>query len=84
MNTLQCIEEAREILDSELTALAGESYNRAYSALVNCQMLAELEEVIYYKLMPERRPLIKQAWWDRLQVYLDSNYVLSVKLPDFT
>ncbi|XP_039269325.2 serine/threonine-protein kinase mTOR-like [Styela clava] len=63
----ECIDEAREILDSELTALAGESYNRAYSALVNCQMLAELEEVIYYKLVPERRPLIKQAWWDRLQ-----------------
>lgn len=65
---LQCIAEAREILDSELTALAGESHSRAYPALVNCQLLAELEEVVQYKLMPERRPIIRQAWWDRLQV----------------
>ena len=26
----QCIDKARDILDTELTALAGESYNRAY------------------------------------------------------
>jgi FKBP12-rapamycin complex-associated protein len=26
----QCIEKARDILDTELTAMAGESYNRAY------------------------------------------------------
>nr|CAB3264065.1 serine/threonine-protein kinase mTOR-like [Phallusia mammillata] len=63
----ECIAEAREILDSELTALAGESHSRAYPALVNCQLLAELEEVVQYKLMPERRPIIRQAWWDRLQ-----------------
>uniref|UniRef100_H2Y9G4 Serine/threonine-protein kinase TOR n=1 Tax=Ciona savignyi TaxID=51511 RepID=H2Y9G4_CIOSA len=63
----ECISEAREILDSELTALAGESHSRAYPALVNCQLLAELEEVIHYKLMPERRAVIRQAWWDRLQ-----------------
>jgi len=56
------------VLDSELTALAGESHSRAYPALVNCQLLAELEEVIQYKLMPERRASIRQAWWDRLQV----------------
>ena len=66
--SLQCINEAREILDSELTALAGESHSRAYPALVNCQLLAELEEVIQYKLMPERQTIIRQAWWDRLQV----------------
>ncbi|XP_078489638.1 serine/threonine-protein kinase mTOR-like [Ciona intestinalis] len=63
----ECISEAREILDSELTALAGESHSRAYPALVNCQLLAELEEVIHYKLMPDRRAVIRQAWWDRLQ-----------------
>lgn len=31
-------------------------------------MLSELEEVIQYKLVPERREAIKQMWWDRLQV----------------
>ena len=31
-------------------------------------MLAELEEVIQYKLVPERRQPIKNMWWERLQV----------------
>jgi FKBP12-rapamycin complex-associated protein len=30
-------------------------------------MLAELEEVIEYKLVPERRPVIKEMWWHRLK-----------------
>ena len=37
-------------------------------AIVNAQMLSELEEVIHYKLIQERRDAIKQMWWDRLQV----------------
>lgn len=36
--------------------------------MVNVQMLSELEEVIQYKLVPERQAVIKQMWWDRLQV----------------
>jgi len=36
--------------------------------MVNVQMLSELEEVIQYKLVPERREAIQQMWWDRLQV----------------
>ncbi|XP_035824600.1 serine/threonine-protein kinase mTOR isoform X2 [Aplysia californica] len=63
----QCIDKARDILDTELTAMAGESYNRAYGAMVNVQMLSELEEVIQYKLVPERRDAIKQMWWNRLK-----------------
>ncbi|KAM5132577.1 serine/threonine-protein kinase mTOR [Mantella aurantiaca] len=63
----QCIDKARDMLDAELTAMAGESYSRAYGAMVNCQMLSELEEVIQYKLVPERREIIRQTWWDRLQ-----------------
>lgn len=35
--------------DSELTAMAGESYERAYPAMVLVQQLAELEECIEYK-----------------------------------
>lgn len=61
------IDQARTLLDSELTAVAGESYQRAYGALVNAQLLAELEEVITYKQVTERRECIRQAWWTRLQ-----------------
>lgn len=61
------IDQARSLLDSELSAVAGESYQRAYGALVNAQLLAELEEVITYKLVVERRESIRQAWWIRLQ-----------------
>lgn len=63
----QFIDRARTLLDSELTAVAGESYQRAYGALINAQLLAELEEVIMYKLVIERRESIRQAWWTRLQ-----------------
>jgi len=31
-------------------------------------MLAELEEVVEYKLAPERRATIRDMWWKRLQV----------------
>ena len=41
---------------------------RVLQAIVNAQMLSELEEVIHYKLIQERRDAIKQMWWDRLQV----------------
>jgi len=37
--------------------------------MVSCQMLSELEEVIQYKLVPERREIIRQIWWERLQVH---------------
>ncbi|XP_048250308.1 serine/threonine-protein kinase mTOR-like isoform X1 [Haliotis rufescens] len=63
----QCIDKARDILDTDLTAMAGESYNRAYGAMVNVQMLSELEEIIKYKLIPERQDAIKTMWWDRLK-----------------
>uniref|UniRef100_A0A2H8U2W2 Serine/threonine-protein kinase TOR n=1 Tax=Melanaphis sacchari TaxID=742174 RepID=A0A2H8U2W2_9HEMI len=61
------IDLAREILDTELTAAAAESYQRAYGAMVSVQMLSELEEVIQYKLKPEKRQIIYRVWWDRLQ-----------------
>lgn len=62
-----CIDAARDVLDTELTARAGESYNRAYGAVVNAQMLSELEEIIQYKLVQERQETIKITWWNRLQ-----------------
>lgn len=61
------VDEARTLLDSELTAVAGESYQRAYGALVSAQLLAELEEVVTYKLVNERRESLRKAWWMRLQ-----------------
>ncbi|XP_066992513.2 serine/threonine-protein kinase mTOR isoform X2 [Anabrus simplex] len=63
----QLIDSARDLLDTELTAMAGESYQRAYGAMVSVQMLAELEEVVQFKLVPERRATIRKMWWDRLQ-----------------
>lgn len=61
------IDKVRDLLDTELTAMAGESYQRAYGAMVSVQMLSELEEVIRYKLLPERREAICEIWWNRLQ-----------------
>ena len=40
----------------------------ALQGMVCVQMLSELEEVVWYKLNPERSSVIKQIWWDRLQV----------------
>jgi len=62
-----CIDLARELLDIELTTLANESYNRAYSAMINAQLLSELEEVYYYKILPERRQSICEIWQKRMQ-----------------
>ena len=61
------IDLTRDMLDTELTALSAESYQRAYPIMVQVQMLAELEEVIEYKQVPERRGTIKEMWWSRLQ-----------------
>ena len=36
--------------------------------MVNVQMLSELEEVMQYKLLVERRDVIRKTWWERLQV----------------
>ena len=35
--------------------------------MVTVQMLSELEEVIQYKLVADRREAIKNTWWNRLQ-----------------
>jgi len=43
--------------------------------MVNVQMLSELEEVIQFKLVPERREVIREMWWNRLRV-LPLTYLL--------
>ena len=42
------MDRARELLGTELAALVGESYERAYGDMVRVQQLTELEEVIRY------------------------------------
>ena len=61
------IDLTRDMLDTELTALSAESYQRAYPIMIQVQMLCELEEVVEYKLDPDRRETIRAMWWSRLQ-----------------
>ncbi|KAJ3394189.1 phosphatidylinositol kinase- protein kinase tor1 [Entophlyctis sp. JEL0112] len=66
---MQFIDRSREMLDTELVALVGESYNRAYPVIVRIQMLAELDEIISYKQLydfPDRQALIRKTWMKRL------------------
>lgn len=65
---VNCIEQAREGLDTELSALVSESYSRAYQVVVRVQMLAELEELIVYKQCDEKKQgTMRKTWETRLQ-----------------
>lgn len=65
---IACIEQAREGLDTELSALVSESYNRAYQVVVRVQMLAELEELIVYKQCDEKKQAtMRKTWETRLE-----------------
>ncbi|PAV75947.1 hypothetical protein WR25_21280 [Diploscapter pachys] len=61
------INKVRDMFDSELSAMASESYERAYGAMVVVQQLSELEEAIEYRIRAERRPRIALLWSRRLQ-----------------
>lgn len=64
-----CIDKTLDLLDTELKALVGESYSRAYNAVVRVQMLTELEEIVTYKKfndVPERLSSIRNTWMKRL------------------
>jgi FKBP12-rapamycin complex-associated protein len=63
------VQKARKGLDTELSALVSESYNRAYTVVVRVQMLAELEELITYKQSnsdPKRQQTMRHTWEKRL------------------
>ncbi|KAH8808527.1 armadillo-type protein [Xylogone sp. PMI_703] len=63
------VQKAREGLDTELSALVSESYNRAYTVVVRVQMLAELEELIIYKQSnnnPAKQETMRNTWEKRL------------------
>lgn len=76
-------------MDAELTALVGESYNRAYHLMVSVQLLSELEEIIQCLVRPEKKKQLQKTWWNRLQVrtgFLDgralaSHFSLCFSLP---
>lgn len=55
------------MFDAELTAMASESYERAYGAMTLVQQLTELEEAVEYKCRSERRAQICVVWSRRLQ-----------------
>jgi FKBP12-rapamycin complex-associated protein len=63
------IDRSRDLLDTNLKALVGESYSRAYEEIVRVQMLAELEEIITYKKSQEsdQRELIRKTWMKRIK-----------------
>lgn len=63
------IAQTRQLLDGELTALVGESYNRAYRVVVQAQQLSELEEVLMYKrtTSPAAKQRIRDMWSQRLK-----------------
>jgi len=63
------IGKAREAVNAELTAIIGESYNRAYNVVVRTQMLTELEEIITYKKSaadPRKQEALRKTWDTRL------------------
>ncbi|RAL63122.1 hypothetical protein DID88_004205 [Monilinia fructigena] len=63
------VQKAREGLDTELSALVSESYNRAYTVVVRVQMLAELEELSIYKQSnnnPAKQEVMRRTWETRL------------------
>eukprot|EP01125_Pyxidicula_operculata_P012255 TRINITY_DN4020_c0_g1_i2.p1 TRINITY_DN4020_c0_g1~~TRINITY_DN4020_c0_g1_i2.p1 ORF type:complete len:2409 (-),score=332.13 TRINITY_DN4020_c0_g1_i2:1267-8115(-) len=62
------IVKCRELAATELTALIGESYQRAYDVVVRIQQLSELEEIISYKSTTdiEKKTMFTKLWKRRL------------------
>jgi hypothetical protein len=75
------MERARELLNTRVTALVSESYERAYRGVVLTQQVVELEEVLHFKMLmregkegwEEECKHLREMWSRRLrgvQVYL--------------
>lgn len=62
------IAHARNLLYTDLTALFGESYHRAYHVVCRVQQLSELEEAAEYKnsAVPDRQTMLRKIWRRRL------------------
>jgi len=70
------IDQARRQLDSEFTALVGESYHRAYRIMIEVMQLSELEEIIQHRERPAAVPisLLVSMWQERIaQVQRDAD-----------
>ena len=66
--TVNYLQDARDILDRNLTSIASfQSYDRAFPAIIEAQVLSELEDVIAYKTTPSKRENIEKIWSKRLQ-----------------
>eukprot|EP01061_Rhynchopus_euleeides_P015097 TRINITY_DN25909_c0_g1_i1.p1 TRINITY_DN25909_c0_g1~~TRINITY_DN25909_c0_g1_i1.p1 ORF type:complete len:1763 (+),score=695.63 TRINITY_DN25909_c0_g1_i1:221-5290(+) len=62
------IDNARDCLAHELTSLISEGYERCYSTLIQCQQLAELEEIkLCRNAPPEMKQLMLSTWSTRLR-----------------
>ena len=61
------IEQTRDLLDPDLTSMASQSYERSYQAIIEAQVLSELEEILTYKQVPSKRDWLVETWWKRLQ-----------------
>lgn len=69
------LDKTRELLGTELAALVGESYERAYADMVRVQQVRELEEVIDHQLAllrgdpdaESRWQLTREMWRGRLK-----------------
>ena len=66
-NAVQKIDNAREILNTKISSLLGESYHRAYASIQELQFLKELEEVIEYKTTSsaQKRGNLFNCWIQR-------------------
>jgi FAT domain len=65
----EAIDSARRAMDGRLTALMAESYSRAYPSMVTAQTLAEMEEIIEFRLDEECATSISS----RHTIYADEN-----------
>lgn len=61
--TTALLDKTRELLSTELAALVGESYERAYADMVRVQQVRELEEVIDRQLAVLRNDPDAEARW---------------------
>jgi phosphatidylinositol kinase/protein kinase (PI-3 family) len=61
------IEQTRDLLDPDLTSMASQSYERSYQAIIEAEVLSELEEIITYRQVPTKRDWLIETWWKRLQ-----------------
>ncbi len=56
------VDVARSLLENQFTSLLMESYSRAYSVMVNIQLLSELEEIMEYLKSVEYQKKIEVKW----------------------